>query len=101
MPKCQVNYTELARQDLIEIVEYISGDNITAAFELADLIEKNIVNLSDFPLIGVVPKNRRLMRKGYRMLIIDNYIVFYVLLNEAVMEVRRIVSSKRNYNFLV
>jgi addiction module RelE/StbE family toxin len=101
MLKHQINITELAEQDLNEIIDYISADSITAALQIADMIEQNIAKLEDFPLIGITPKNRRLARKGYRILIIDNYLVFYVLLNDEVVEIRRIISGKRNYKFLL
>lgn len=99
-PKHQINITEVAGQDLIEIVDYIANDNPSAALKLAEEIEQNILRLEDFPLMGVVPKTRRLTRQGYRILIVDNHLVFYVLLDDGTVEIRRIVSGKRDYNFL-
>ncbi|MFZ5642931.1 MAG: type II toxin-antitoxin system RelE/ParE family toxin [Bacillota bacterium] len=100
MPKHQISITEAAEKDLVEIVDYIASDNPSAALKLAEEIEQNIIQLEDFPLMGVVPKNRRLTRQGYRILIVDNYLVFYVLLDGGTVEIRRIVSGKRDYNFL-
>lgn len=51
--------------------------------------------------MGVVPQNRRLTKKGYRILIVDNYLVFYVLLDNETVEIRRIISGKRDYDFLL
>jgi len=59
-----------------------------------------VADSEDFPLMGAVPKNRRLTRQGYRILIVDNYLVFYVLLDNETVEIRRIVSGKRDYKFL-
>ncbi|HOE57481.1 MAG TPA: type II toxin-antitoxin system RelE/ParE family toxin, partial [Bacillota bacterium] len=53
-----------------------------------------------FPFIGVVPKDIRLQGLGYRMLIIENYLVFYVVLDD-IVEIRRITSGKRKYDFLL
>ncbi|MFZ5634181.1 MAG: type II toxin-antitoxin system RelE/ParE family toxin [Bacillota bacterium] len=58
------------------------------------------MRLEDFPLMGAVPKNRRLTRQGYRILIVDNFLVFYVLLDNGTVEIRRIISGKRDYKFL-
>jgi toxin ParE1/3/4 len=99
-PKYQINITEAAENDLGDIVDYISADNPTAAFKEVARIEKNILKLENFPLIGVVPRIRRLALKGYRVLIIDDYLIFYVIASKETIEIRRILSSKRNYQFL-
>ncbi len=102
MPKHLINITEAAEQDLAEIVEYISNDNPAAALKLAENIEQSILQLEDFPLIGVTPKNRRLTRKGYRILVVDSYLVFYVLVDDNdTVEIRRIISGKIDYKFLL
>lgn len=101
MPKYPINITEAAEKDLSEIIEYIANDNPTAALRMADDIEQTILQLEDFPLIGSVPKNRRLARQGYRMLIAESYLVFYVILNDDTVEIRRILSGKREYRFLL
>ncbi len=101
MPKYPISITEVAEQDLSDIVEYIANDSPMAALKLADEIERSILQLEDFPLIGVIPKNRRLTRQGYRMLIVEGYLVFYVLLDDDTVEIRRILSCKREYKFLL
>jgi toxin ParE1/3/4 len=99
-PKYQINITEAAEKDLGDIIDYISADNLTAAFKVAVRIEKNILKLENFPFIGVVPRIRRLALKGYRILIMDDYLIFYVIAGKETIEIRRILSSKRNYQFL-
>jgi addiction module RelE/StbE family toxin len=76
-PKYQINITEAVEKDLGDIIDYISADNPTAAFKVATRIEKNILKLENFPLIGIVPRIRHLALKGYRILIVDDYLVFY------------------------
>jgi addiction module RelE/StbE family toxin len=102
MPKAkyQINLTEAAEQDLTEIADYIAGENPSAALKVIVRIEKNILKLEHFPLIGVVPRIRRLARKGYRILIVDDYLVFYVITDNEIIEIRRILSGKRDYQFL-
>jgi toxin ParE1/3/4 len=102
MPKVkyQINLTEAAEQDLTEIADYIASENPSAALKVIVRIEKNILKLEDFPLIGVVPRIRRLARKGYRILIVDDYLIFYVIVNNEIIEIRRILSGKKDYQFL-
>lgn len=97
MPKCQINITKAAEDDLAGIIEYIANDNPAAALKLADEIQENNIRLKDFPLRGATPKNRRLARLGYRMIIVGNYLIFY---NNEAAEIRRIFSSQRDYQFL-
>ncbi len=101
MPKHLISITETAEQDLSEIVDYIASDNPAAALKLAENFEKGILMLQDLPLTGATPKNRRLTRQGYRILIVECYLVFYVLLNNEMIEIRRIISGKRDYKFLL
>jgi plasmid stabilization system protein ParE len=63
-------------------------------------IEKNIQKLEDSLLMGVLPQIRRLARKGYRIPIVDDYLIFYVIVDNAIIEIRRILSGKRDYQFL-
>jgi toxin ParE1/3/4 len=102
MPKVkyQINLTEAAEQDLTEIADYIAGENPSVALKVIVRIEKNIVKLENFPLIGVVPRIRRLARKGYRILIVDDHLIFYIIINNEIIEIRRILSGKRDYQFL-
>jgi toxin ParE1/3/4 len=96
----QINLTEAAEQDLTEVVDYIADENPVAALKVAIKIEKNILKLEDFPLVGVVPRVRRLAKKGYRILIVDDYLVFYIIADNEIIEIRRILSGKRDYQFL-
>jgi addiction module RelE/StbE family toxin len=98
--KYQIDLTEAAEQDLTEIVDYIADENPAAALKVVIRIEKNILKLENFPLIGVVPRIRRLARKGYRILIVDDYLVFYAIVNSEMIEIRRVLSGKRDYQFL-
>ncbi len=100
MPKHSVFITEAAEIDLNDIFDYIANDNFPAAINLCDTIEQTILKIEDFPQMGSVPKNRRLARKGYRILIIDIYLVFYVILENKIIEIRRIISGRRDYSFL-
>ncbi|MDP4159429.1 MAG: type II toxin-antitoxin system RelE/ParE family toxin, partial [Bacillota bacterium] len=91
-----------AEKDLTEILDYIQIDNPTTALNFLDIIDKAISKLAYFPYLGHTPKDQRLILLKYRMLEVENYLVFYVVLDEEeVVEIRRILHGKRKYNFLV
>jgi len=66
-------WLELARADLLAIVDYISDDNPDAAQRLKDDIEAKAANLPDFPGMG-----RPGRFEGTRELVAwANYIIVY------------------------
>lgn len=95
-----VEYLPIAAQDLTEIIDYIKTDDPQAALNLLDNIDESISKLELFPHMGTVPKDIRLQSLGYRMLIIQNYLVFYIVFDD-VVEIHRIISGKRKYSFLI
>ncbi|MHB8172160.1 MAG: type II toxin-antitoxin system RelE/ParE family toxin [Thermincolia bacterium] len=97
--KYQVRYLPSAEKDLMEIIKYIRTDNPTAAINFIDEIDETISKLELFPLMGQIPKDKRLQSQNYRMLIIGNYLVFYAVKSNTV-EIRRILHGKRRYSFL-
>jgi addiction module RelE/StbE family toxin len=97
--KYKIEYLPSSAKDLTEIVDYIKIDSPQSALNFLDKIDESISRLEQFPFIGVIPKDIRLQSLGYRMLIIDNYLVFYVVFDD-IVEIRRIISGKRKYDFL-
>ena len=100
MGKFSVEYLPIAIDDLEDIFNYIAGDDSNSASAFLNEIDMAILHLEEFPEMGSTPKVRRLMNKGYRMLIINEILVFYVLIGN-IVEIRRIISSKRNYAKLI
>ena len=98
--KYKVLYLPTAANDLREIFEYIQEENPKAALRLLDEIDSSISNLETFPFMGVIPKDIRLQRLNYRMLIVDIYLVFYVVFDN-IVEIRRVLYGKRKYSFLL
>jgi toxin ParE1/3/4 len=97
--KYQIEYLPVAMRDLTEIVEYIQLDSPQNASSFLDRIDESISKLEDFPYLGAIPKDVRLQRLGYRMLIVENYLVFYVVIDD-IVEIRRIIYGGRKYSFL-
>lgn len=98
--KFKVEYLPIAQEDLISIIEYIQTDDPSAAQNFLNEVDITISKLAYFPNMGSIPKDMRLMNLNYRILIIDKYLVFYVVLDE-VVEIRRILHGKRQYSFLI
>jgi toxin ParE1/3/4 len=96
----EIRYLKTAEKDLEEIFDYILSDRPTAAVSILEKFDQSIARLGLNPKLGVVPKEDRLKDLGYRMLIIDNYLVFYVIKGKTV-QIRRIIHGARQYNHLI
>jgi toxin ParE1/3/4 len=95
-PEYDIRLLRAAEDDLTEIVSYIAADRPSAADAVASKIEKNLALLSTNPHLGRIPKEEDLARLGYRYLAIDNYLVFYIIEDDAIL-VHRILHGARNY----
>lgn len=95
----EIRYLRTAECDLYGIFDYISQDNPSAAADLLEKIDHSISLLASNPYLGVIPKDIRLKNKGYRMLIVEKYLVFYIVKDKTV-QIRRIIHGARRYNFL-
>lgn len=95
-----LKFTPKASEDLEQIYGYVSEKlfNNTAANNLLEKIEVGIINLKNFPYSGSFVSDELLKSKGYRKLIIENYIAFY-LINEPEKQVviMRIIYGAQNY----
>jgi len=72
----EVLYSPSAVKDIEGIYNYIKMDNVDAADKLVDKFEKIASKVSLYPNMGTLAKNERLKRSGYRILIVDDYMVF-------------------------
>lgn len=79
--KYGILFTPLAKEDLDEIDLYISSNlqNPNAAERLLNRIEESVSKLSKFPYIAPNASDAYLSSKGYRKLVIENYLVFYLV----------------------
>jgi toxin ParE1/3/4 len=99
-PLLTIRSLSTAQRDLIEIFDYIRKDRSGAASGLMDKFDKSIANLAANPELGVIPKDERLKRLGYRVLVVDKYLIFYVLKPKTV-QIRRVIHGAMKYNFLL
>ncbi|HBD95311.1 MAG: hypothetical protein A2015_12840 [Spirochaetes bacterium GWF1_31_7] len=94
--KYKINIYPSAEKDLLEIKEYFvnklktSPNNLFQKFyDSLDLLEFN-------PTIHSLVKDTYLNQLGYRMYPIDNFLVFYVIVNDEI-QIHRFLYGKRDY----
>jgi addiction module RelE/StbE family toxin len=93
--KYSVRLLSIAEQDLTDLLSYLAAENSQAAAEVLDRIEARLEALQNHPFVGRVPHDAKLTALGYRVLVIDNYLVFYKVKGNAVL-VHRILHGARD-----
>ena len=93
-----------AAGDLHDIYRYISEELFatSAATNILERIEKEIMKLKKFPFSCNYVADEYLRNKGYRKLIVDNYIVFYLIVEEREQVIiMRVLYGKQKYEDLL
>lgn len=97
----KITYLPVARQDITDIILYIS-DHLKApqaATNLLSALEYAISSLREFPYAYKIYRTVKPLDAEYRMLPVNNFAVFYVVLEqEKAVEVRRVPYVKANLN---
>lgn len=89
-----------ASEDLIEIYGYIAIKLASplAADAFLTAVEDKIERLKEFPLSSIPLNDMFLNNKGYRKLIVDNYIVFLITNEKAkIVNIMRILYGGKDY----
>ena len=71
-----------------------------AAEKLIDDIQEAIEGLCAFPFSRPLAKDLVLSRKGYRLLIVKNFNVFYVVTGKSIV-IRRVMYGRRQFETLL
>ena len=100
MDEYNVTISSAAQNDFLEIAERIKMLPPEEALQQFDNIIKKAGILSTAPESCPSARDSQLRLRGYRMLIIDDYIYFFVILNSNVV-IRRILYAKRQYDRLM
>lgn len=96
--------TPKASEDLEEIYSYIADElyNEGAAENLMNKIESTIMRLRDFPFSGSFVADEILKDKGYRKLIVENYIAFYIVNKiEKQVVIMRVLYGRQKYQDII
>ncbi|HET7579249.1 MAG TPA: type II toxin-antitoxin system RelE/ParE family toxin [Bacillales bacterium] len=101
--KYTVKIAPKAFEDLDEIYSYISDElyNEGAADSLLEKIETSIMRLKEFPFSCSFVTDEILKDKGYRKLIVENYIAFYLVREEKQVVVMRVLYGGQKYQDLI
>ena len=100
----QLLFLPIARQDMTEIVRYVSHElcNPLAAESLAEEMIDATKTLVDFPYVNAIHQTVKPLRHEYRKLIVKNYLMFYwVDEKERQVTVARVMYSRRDYDQLL
>lgn len=89
-----------AKRDMEDVISYLNTLSPDAALRYYDLLVNEIASLAKMPEHCPRPKDLALAAKGYRYLIVKNYLVFYVVAGDTV-QIRRILYARRNYQALL
>ncbi len=84
-----------AEQDLAEIVNYLNTLSQQAALKYYDMLTKEIASLSTMPERYPHPRDLALTAKGYRYLVVKDYLVFYMVVGDTV-QIHRILYGRRD-----
>ena len=94
-----INYTELAVSDLGKVFEFIASDNKKTALEYLSKIKSKIELLAVSPDMGVTCRSKNI-DSHCRVLIYENYLIFYKVDNFSIL-ILRVIHSSVDYQKLL
>lgn len=98
--KFTLRYLPVAEEDLISILDWIAKDSPARALKFIDKLEEKIGKLEKFPMLGRIPRHSKLRDYGYRVLVVESYLVFYIT-RKSTVEVHRVIRSSRDLDKLI
>lgn len=100
----KLEYLPVARQDLIDIVRYISQElkNPDAANHLAVKLVEAAERVTAFPYANSSYQPIRPLKHEYRKILVQNYLILYwVDEKKKLVTIARVLYAKRNYKRLL
>lgn len=98
--KYRIRIYPTAEQDLADVIEYLNTFSREAAVRYYDLLTEEIAGLAVMPERWPRPRDLALAAKGYRYLIVKDYLVFYMVVGDMV-QIRRILYGRRDYKSIL
>jgi len=99
MEEYKVLISPAAQNDFQDVIEHLETLSPESAISYFDLFVEQTKVLASTPEICPLARDPQLRLRGYRLLTIENYIVFYVITGSNV-ELRRILYARRQYEKL-
>ena len=94
--KYEVVVTPSAQKDLTEIKSYFTDVLKTSSNSIFEKILEQVKILKVHPFTYKVHQDPLLKLVGYRIIPIDNYLMFYVIKSN-IVQIHRVLYAKRNY----
>ena len=98
--KYEVVITPSAQKDLFEIKSYFRNVLKTVSNTVFEKFLEQVKTLKENPFIYKVHQDSLLKLIGYRVIPIDNYLMFYIVKGNTV-QIHRVLYAKRNYQQLL
>ena len=100
MEQYEIRIFPTAKQDLLDVIDYLNTLSRDSALKCYDRLVSEIASLSTMTERCPRPRDLALAAKGYRYLVVGNYLVFYVVAGNTV-QIRRILYARRDYKKLL
>ena len=100
MEQYEIRIFPTAKQDLLDVIDYLNTLSRDSALKCYDRLVSEIASLSTMPERCPRPRDLALAAKGYRYLVVGTYLVFYVVAGNTV-QIRRILYARRDYKKLL
>ena len=94
-----IKYSEQSANDLSEIISYIKDDLCSpiAAKNFYTTVKEKLEFLREHPYMYPLYHDKKLSKKGYRYIVIGNYLIFYIIDKESsIVNILRILYSGRD-----
>jgi addiction module RelE/StbE family toxin len=104
MNRYSVEISDPARQDIVDIVRYISAELNAqkAAQKMFDRLYEGMKNLENNPKRHTLVRDERLASKDYRTLPVKNYLVFYTVEEQTQsVNIIRVLYARRDWTALL
>ena len=98
--KYTIRYLPIAVDDLVSIFDWIANDSPANADVFIKKLDRRMLNLKNHPLLGRIPRDEKLKDFGYRVIIIESYLVFYIVRDKTV-EIHRVIHGSRNLSEII
>ena len=102
METYDVVFSDEAKADLLDIVDYLNNFSIHIGVKYLDEIQQTVFSLAFMPQRCPFVRDDDLRQKGYRWIFVRNYTIFFVI-DEAkrIVDIRAIMYSGREYTALL
>ena len=102
MANYNIKIMQIAQDDMKSIIAHIRIDDPDSAIRMYEKIKMSIAKLASFPFMGPVPLDTKIAGQGYRMIVVDSYLVFYIpIMEDNTVEVHRVLHGKQDSSHIL